>query len=103
MAPSSGEAQGFKLEFADLLPPLSTKNFLEEYWGRKPFSTSLSEDMLTIISVGFYDGNLAECVLWPVMRTIPASPSLTWIIFNQTSIKGGASSYHFASRQVPWI
>lgn len=60
MAPS-GEA-GFQLQFADLVPPLTTEKFLKEHWGVKPFATSLSEDMLTIISVGFYDGNMAECV-----------------------------------------
>eukprot|EP00434_Breviolum_minutum_P025683 symbB.v1.2.022697.t1/scaffold2012.1/size92363/8 len=62
MAPSSGETNGFQLEFGDLVPPLSTEEFLRDHWGRKPFATSLGEDMFTIISVGFFDGNMAECV-----------------------------------------
>ncbi|CAE7467503.1 unnamed protein product [Symbiodinium natans] len=58
---STGE-EGFVLEFSDLIPPLSTSRFLEEYWGQKVYSTSLCEDLLTILSVGFHDGNLSECV-----------------------------------------
>ncbi|CAE7740577.1 eag [Symbiodinium sp. CCMP2456] len=65
MAPASAAAaseEGFELEFSDLIPPLSTARFLEEFWGQKVFSTSLCEDLLTILSVGFHDGNLSECV-----------------------------------------
>ncbi|CAJ1458147.1 unnamed protein product [Effrenium voratum] len=60
--PAKDASRGIRLEFADLVAPLSTKQFLEEYWGLKPFSGSLGEDVLTIISVGFHDGNMAECV-----------------------------------------
>eukprot|EP00435_Cladocopium_sp_Y103_P010505 s2_g2.t1 len=47
MAPSGGDETGFQLQFADLVPPLTTEEFLNERWGVEPFATSLSEDRVS--------------------------------------------------------
>ncbi|CAE8698823.1 unnamed protein product, partial [Polarella glacialis] len=61
MADAGDENSGYRLEFEDLISPLPVERFLSDYWGRKLYATSMCEDMLTILSVGFHDGDLGEC------------------------------------------